>query len=305
MSGPAGAPQRVPVQGMTGFARAEGRSEAATWVWEARSVNGRGLDIKLRLPAGMDGLEPKVREACAARFRRGSLQLTLTVRRDVAEAPQVVVNTALVERLLAAGQPYLADGRVQSPDWAALLQVRGVLDVADMTESEAVRAAREAAVLTGLDSALDGLARGRLAEGQGLEAIFAGLFDTIEALRVRAIALADEQAGAIQERVRRRVGELLAEVPHDETRLVQEAAALALRADVQEEIDRLGAHLVEARALLAGGGEIGRRLEFLAQEFHREANTLTSKAASISLNRVGLDLKAAIDRLKEQSANAE
>jgi uncharacterized protein (TIGR00255 family) len=296
---------RTPVSGMTGFGRSEGHAEAATWIWEVRSVNGRGLDIKLRLPTGMDGLEPKVREACAARFRRGSLQLTLTVRRDVSEVPQVVVNTALLDQLLDASRPYVASGQVRAPDWAGLMQVRGVLDVADMTESDAVRSAREAAVLVGLEAALDGLQAGRLSEGRGLEALFAGLFDTIEALRERAIALADEQASAIQERVRRRAAELLADAPYDEARLVQEAASLALKADVQEEIDRLGAHLVEARAVLAGGGEIGRRLEFLAQEFHREANTLTSKAASIALNRVGLDLKAAIDRLKEQSANAE
>lgn len=296
---------RLPVSGMTGFGRAEGRSEAATWVWEARSVNGRGLDIKLRLPPGMDSLEPKVREACMARFKRGSLQLTLTVRRDVAEAPQVAVNTELVARLLAAGEPFVAAGQVTRPDWAGLLAVRGVLDVADTTETEAVKAAREVAVLAGLNQVLDSLAAARLAEGRGLDELFAGLFDTIEALRDRAIALAHEQAAGIQERVRKRAAELLAEVPYDETRLIQEAAALALKADVQEEIDRLGAHLTEARALLAAGGEIGRRLEFLAQEFHREANTLTSKAATIALNRVGLDLKAAIDRLKEQSANAE
>jgi uncharacterized protein (TIGR00255 family) len=293
------------ISGMTGFARAEGRSGDAGWVWEARSVNGRGLDIKLRLPPGLDGLEGKVREACAARFRRGSLQLTLTVRRDAGEGPQVVVNTGLVERLLKAGEPYVLSGQVTAPDWANLLQVRGVLDVADSAEDEAVRAAREAAVLAGLETALDQLATARLAEGRGLAGVFAGLFDTIEALRTRAAGLASEQAAAIQDKVRRRAAELLAEAPYDEARLVQEAAALALKADVQEELDRLGAHLDEARTLLAAGGEIGRRLEFLAQEFHREANTLTAKAASIALNRTGLDLKAAIDRLKEQSANAE
>jgi uncharacterized protein (TIGR00255 family) len=294
------------LSGMTGFGRADGKFGDVAWVWEARSVNGRNLDVKFRVPPGLESLEPRIREACARRFKRGSVQVSLAAKKDVAStAPQMRINHDVVAFYLSEGQAYVDAGRVAPPTWDGLLALRGVVETADVVEADDVKAQREAAFVVGLEAALDGLQDARQTEGRALHALFSDIFNQVEAVCAAAGNAAQDQVFAIRDRVQKRAAELLGDTPYDEARLLQEAAALALKADVREELDRLAAHLVEGRKLLAGGGDIGRKLEFLAQEFHRESNTLTAKAATMSLTRAGLDLKSAIDQLKEQSANVE
>lgn len=296
----------VRLTGMTGFGRAEGQTGDVAWVWEARSVNGRTLDIRVRVPLGFDALEPRIREACQKRFRRGSVQVNLTAKRDnAATAPTLAVNMAVVERLLDAGQAMISAGRVAVPDWATLLQVRGVLEMTEAVETEEARAARDVALAEGLIAALDAMQGARDSEGDTLHAILSANLDRVDALVATAGDEATAQVFAIKERVEKRAAELLGANNTDPVRLTQEAAALALKADVREELDRLAAHVIEARKILSEGEGAGRKLEFLAQEFGREANTLGAKAATLALTRASLDLKQAVDQLKEQAANVE
>jgi uncharacterized protein (TIGR00255 family) len=291
---------------MTGFGRSEGQIGDTNWVWEARSVNGRTLDVRLRTPPSFDALEPRIREACQKRFRRGSIQINLTVKRDpTSTQPVLTVNLDLVERLLTTGAPLIAAGRVAVPDWATLLQVRGVVEAAETAESDDQRSAREASILVGLSGALDNLLAARDAEGEALNAILIAAIDRIDSLTTTAGEEATAQVVAIKERVEKRAAELLGINNTDPIRLTQEAAALALKADVREELDRLSGHVSEARKIIAEGEGAGRKLEFLAQEFGREANTLGAKAATLALTRASLDLKQTVDQLKEQSANVE
>ena len=296
----------APISGMTGFARSEGVCVDVIWVWEARSVNGRNLDVKFRTPPGLDALEPRIREACARRFKRGSIQVSLSAKKEAPNtAPQLRINQEVLSFYLYEGQHLVEAGIVSKPTWDGLLSLRGVIETSDMVEADDVKATREAAFVVGLDSALDGLQEARRTEGRALHKLFTDIFDKIAAISATAEAAAEDQVRAIRDRVQKRAAELLGETPYDEARLLQEAAALALKADVREELDRLASHVKEARKLLAGGGDIGRKLEFLAQEFHRESNTLTAKAAAMPLTRAGLELKATVDQLKEQAANVE
>jgi uncharacterized protein (TIGR00255 family) len=294
------------ISGMTGFGRSEGVVGDIAWVWEARSVNGRNLDVKFRTPPGMDSLEPRIREACAKRFKRGSIQVSLSAKKESqVSAPQLRINPEVLAFYLHEGQPLVAAGTVSKPSWDGLLALRGVVETAEVVEAEDVKAARDAAFAAGLEVALDALQEARRTEGRALFKLFTDIFDKIEAVAQTAAAAAEDQVFAIRDRVQKRAAELLGETPYDEARLLQEAAALALKADVREELDRLASHIEEARKLLAHGGDIGRKLEFLAQEFHRESNTLTAKAAAMPLTRAGLELKATVDQLKEQAANVE
>jgi uncharacterized protein (TIGR00255 family) len=289
---------------MTGFARAEGEHAGPRWVWEIRSVNGRGFDLKLRTPAGFDAFEPQARAAAAARFKRGSLQASLNLARDPSAAPALTIDTALLERLIEAGRDY--EGRVERPRWDGLLAIRGVLqneDVAELSEDE--RAALETALLAGLNDALDALAQARQAEGRMLAAALSDAADRMDALIAAARVSAGAAPAAALERIRQRLEALAPDVKLDSARLAQEAAIAASRADVQEELERLAAHALELRALLTKPEPAGRRLDFLSQELTREANTLCSKSADLELTRIGLDLKTVVDQIKEQAANVE
>jgi len=292
------------ISGMTGFARAEGEHAGQRWIWELKSVNGRGLDLKLRTPQGFDALEPPIRAAANAKFKRGSLQATLNLARDAAAAPPIKIDLALVERLLQAGETF--EGRVAKPTWDGVLALRGVLQTEDVTEmSEADRAALEAALLAGFARGLDMLAKARQAEGRTLAAIFAEAADRMDALITAARASAAAAPAAALERIKQRLDALSPEIKIDPTRLAQEAAIAATRADVQEELERLSAHALELRALITKPEPAGRRLDFLSQELTREANTLCSKSADLELTRIGLDLKTVVDQIKEQAANVE
>jgi len=297
------------VASMTGYARSEGRDASASWVWEAKSVNGRGLDLRLRLPPGQDGLEPIAREAAARRLGRGNIQIGLTLNRQ-SENGAIRINTALLTRLAdlcrdwQQERPELAPARLDG-----LLAVRGVVEPASDNEADEDQAAqqqRQAAICAGLEAVLDQLAAARREEGQRIAILLTGQLDQISALATRAEACAALRPEALRTRLVQQVAALTGATPGlDPDRLAQEVALLLVKVDVREELDRLAAHVAAAHDLLAQGGVIGRKLDFLAQEFNREANTLCSKASDVELTRIGLDLKAVIDQFKEQVQNIE
>jgi uncharacterized protein (TIGR00255 family) len=293
----------MPISGMTGFGRAEGAQGAWTWSVEARSVNGRNLETRFRGPPGFDGLERAAREGAQARFQRG--QLTVGVQAKRAEgAGAVRINTEQLDRYLALGAPLVAEGRVSPPTWDGLLALRGVVEGDDAGLDPEAQAELEAAIAASVAVALDGLLAARREEGAALLPVLTGQVDRIGELTAQARELAAGQPAAIKARFEARLKELAGEAATEE-RIVQEAAALAVKADVREELDRLGGHVDAARGLIGSDTAVGRRLDFLTQEFMREANTLCSKSASGALTAVGLDLKAVIEQFREQVQNVE
>ena len=290
---------------MTGFARAEGRSAHSHWTWEAKSVNGRGLDVRCRLPAGTEALEPAVHAAARKRLRRGHVSVALRFA-WAPEAAAVRVNRALLDSVVELSQDLGKTPGVEPARLDGLLRVRGVVEIGEPEESDAARAEREAAMRGSLDEALDGLASARRGEGAKIVAVLGALLDDIAA----RVAAAEEAAAAHPERLRERLRGQLAEfadaVPAlPEERLAQEVALLLVKSDVREELDRLVAHVGAARDLLAAEAAAGRELDFLAQELNREANTLCAKSPDPELTRIGLALKALIDRFREQVQNLE
>jgi len=290
---------------MTGFARAEDREPMLAWAWEARSVNGKGLDVRLRRPAGREALEAQARADAAAAFRRGNVTLTLTVAREAAGA-RLAVNRAALAELVAEALAVARQNGLPPPSIGALLAVRGVVEPIEPVEDEETRTARETAIRVTLGRTLKALAATRREEGARLAAVLTAQLDRIAALREAAAQNAATQPEAIRTRLRAQVAELLAASPAlSEERLAQEAALLATKADIREELDRLAAHIASAREMLRSGEAVGRRLDFLCQELNREANTLCSKSADIALTRIGLDLKATIEQFREQVQNVE
>ncbi len=291
---------------MTGFARAEGETGGTSWAWELRSVNGRGLDLRFRLPPGSDALEPGLREAAQKRLKRGNVTASLTIRRD--EQARLAPDPATLEQAL--GLALALQARIPgcpAPRAEALLALPGVLRPAVPGNGTDERAeAVSAAIRAGFAAALDRLAAARRAEGARLGVVLAGQLDEIAGLHDLASAEAADQPAAQRARLIENLQALLAESPAlPEERIAQEVALLASRSDVREELDRLASHIQAARTLLAEGANIGRRLDFLIQEFNREANTLCSKSASTALTATGLRLKATIEQLREQVANIE
>ncbi len=295
----------MPISSMTGFARTEGSLEGTGWAWELRSVNGRGLDLRFRLPGGLDPLEPRLRELAGARLRRGTVTANLTLRRD--DAARLTVDEAALNQALELALALSA--RIPggpAPRAEALLALPGILRSAAPQDSEQLQKALGEAVVAGFGAALEQLAVARGQEGQRLAVVLAGQIDEIAALCAQAAAEAADQPAAQRARMIETVQALLREAPAlPEDRIAQEVAMLAARSDVREELDRLAAHLDAARALLAEGEMIGRRFDFLVQEFNREANTLCSKSASVALTAIGLKLKATIEQLREQVQNIE
>lgn len=296
------------IASMTGFARSGGQRPemGLSWTWEARSVNGKGLDVRVRWPNGFDALEAPAKELVARHLTRGSVTVSLQTRADAAAGGgQVRINQALLAQLmdLARDLPL----HVQPPSFDGLLQVRGVLETVEAEEpDEEARKALEAAMLASLDQALTGLKAARHEEGARLNTILRAHLATIADLVSRAGQTASARPDAMQDRLRAALSQLLeAKVPVSEDRLAQELALIATRQDVREELDRLVAHIAQATELLDAGGPVGRRLDFLCQEFNREANTLCSKAQDTALTRIGLELKTVIDQLREQVQNVE
>ena len=290
---------------MTGFARSEGALDGLSWAWELRSVNGRGLDLRFRLPTGFDALEPALREEAGKRLKRGNVTANLTVRRE--EQQRLAADPVALDQMLALALEL--SNRIpgaEPPRAEALLALPGVLRQTAAAETDEMAAAQLAAAQKGFVVALEALIASRANEGARLVAVLTGQIDEIAALCARAGEEAAGQPAAQRARMMETVQSLLAEIPAlPEERIAQEVALLAAKSDVREELDRLDAHLHAASALLAEATNIGRRFDFLVQEFNREANTLCSKSASVALTTTGLKLKATIEQLREQVQNIE
>jgi uncharacterized protein (TIGR00255 family) len=295
----------VTVSSMTGFARADGHEDGVSWVWELKSVNSKSLDLRFRLPPGLEALELPLRTSLAQRLKRGALSVTLTLTR-VANAGGLRINREALAQVVAASQELVAAGRAALPRADGLLALRGVLESGDEPEDEGQRERRDATLLAGWAKALDALVAMRQGEGARLIPVLEARLAEIARLADAAEDSAAVQPEALKTRLRELVAALLDASPAlPPERLAQEAALLVAKADIREEIDRLAAHVVAAQELLAEGGAIGRRFDFLCQELNREANTLCSKSADVALTRVGLDLKAVIEQLREQVQNLE
>ena len=294
------------LQSMTGFARAAADHDGTALVWEVKSVNGKSAEIRLRLPQGFDRLEPAARQTVQKRFSRGNFQATLTVGRAAGAQAQPVVNEAFLKDVAGLAKRLEEQFGAAPASADGLLALRGVLDIPESVETEEVRAALDTAIAKALDRALSGLEQARRAEGEALGALLAGHIDAIEALTLRAEADPSREPAVIRERIAEQVRLLIdASANLDESRLHMEAAFLATKADIREEIDRLKTHVASGRALLSAGGAIGRKLDFLAQEFNRESNTLCSKSNAATVTAIGLELKAVVDQFREQVQNLE
>ena len=290
---------------MTGFAESAGAHDGIRWRWEAKSVNGRGLDLRLRTPPGFDGLEQPARMLAAERFKRGSFQISLSVEtqdtvRGLKVDPIALASAVRLAREVAA-ETGLAPARIDG-----LLALKGVIVQEETVLPDPVqRAGRDAAILKSLADTFDALNKARAGEGAKLATLMGAQVNEIATLTADAARLGAAQLPALRDRLAAQIQELLAGGGVPEERLAQEVALLALKADIREELDRLAAHVEEARALMASGDAVGRKLDFLSQEFNREANTLCSKSADIALTRIGLSLKAVIDQFREQAQNVE
>lgn len=294
---------------MTGYARAQGSDDRRRWVWEARSVNGRNLEIRCRVPQGFDRLENPARTAVSSRLKRGNVSLTLTIGSEQQGKP-LRINRALLADLAALVEEVRRTTGAAPPTADGLLRVRGVIEEQEeRVESEAEIAALDRALQSSLDEVLAALVAARAGEGRALSGVIERLISEVEALCERAAERAATQVGTLRERFTVQLAELMERAPPlSEERFAQEVALLVGKADVREELDRLAAHIAQARALLGEArpdNPVGRKFDFLCQEFNREANTLCSKSSDIELTRIGIDLKGAIERLREQVQNVE
>ncbi len=290
---------------MTGFARCTGTSGPYAWTWELRSVNGKNLDLRLRLPPGWDAVEPALRSKAAEALARGTIYGMLSARRE-GVAPVVRVNEPVLAAVLATMREVAHRVEAAPASLDGILGLKGVIEVMDQEESEEDRRAAERAVIAGFGEALVELAAMRGREGEALAAVLEARLDEIGKLAERAEAAPGRRAEAIQLRLAEQVAMLLgASDRFDADRLHQEAILIATKADVREELDRLVAHVEQSRDLLVRGGAVGRRLDFLAQELQREANTLCAKANDVELTNIGLELKSVVEQFREQVQNLE
>jgi uncharacterized protein (TIGR00255 family) len=290
---------------MTGFARASGVHRDLRWAWELKSVNSKGLDLRFRLPPGRDALEPALRAAVAKRIARGNVTVNLQIQREGA-APQVRVNEEVLAAVIATARELAKKIEAQPPTLDGILGIKGVMDVVETEETEAERDAANVALVAGFETALQELVAMRGREGGVIGGVLSARVSEIENLTKAAEASPSRSVDAIRTRLVEQVKELLAATAAlDTDRLHQEAALIAAKADIREELDRLHAHVGAARALLKNGGPVGRKLDFLAQEFNRETNTLCSKSNDVSLTTIGLELKTAVDQFREQVQNIE
>jgi uncharacterized protein (TIGR00255 family) len=292
------------LSGMTGFARVTGEAEWGSWAWEAKSVNGRGLDVRVNYPPGFDALDRALKTVAPKYFSRGSLQVSLRIEMSAA-GDTATINEPLLNTLVLAAEKRLGM-ELSGEAIASLMNVKGVVEVGasnlrDLGTDEGLIATLAKAG----EEALQALQAERRREGAVLFDLLEGLVGGMETLREEAGQLADTQPGLLKERLTKQLDELDPDGRVDKERMAAEIALSAAKADVREELDRLSAHFVSAHELLAGGSPVGRKIDFLAQELNREANTLCSKSISLDLTNAGLGLKGLIDQFKEQAANVE
>jgi uncharacterized protein (TIGR00255 family) len=289
------------IASMTGFARAAGNAGPWRLAWELRSVNAKGLDARLRLAPAFDAIEPDARARLSRKLNRGTIHATLAAQRDAA-IPEVRINRDLLRELIAAIAEIPLPERIAPATLDGLLGLRGVVEIMDAAEEET---AIHAAALDLLDTALDSLVAMRQSEGGALAAVLSARLEKIAALTQAADICPARKPEAIQARLAQSLTMLAGNANFDQNRLHQEALMLAAKADIREELDRLAAHTNAARELLAKGGAAGRRLDFLAQELSREANTLCAKSNDASLTGLGLELRVEIEQFREQIQNIE
>lgn len=293
------------IASMTGFARTSGAVGDFLWTWELKTVNGRSLDVRCRVPQGFEAMDGIVRQAAAEHLKRGNLSANLSVD-EVASRGRLSVNRAALEQVLSLVGEMQGRLDARAPSLDGLLGLKGVLEVETPPVDAETMNQRQQAIEAGLRQAMAELGAMRRVEGSRLAGMVLGHLDEVERLRIAAVATAGAQPINIRQRLEEQLRQLMPEgVPVDPERLVQELAIIAGRADVREEIDRLAAHVEAARELIGKGGAVGRKLDFLCQEFNREANTLCSKAADLALTNLGIELKAAIEQLREQIQNIE
>ncbi len=295
----------MPLQSMTGFARREGTSGRYRWAWELRSVNGKGLDLRLRLPTGTEHLEADVRKLVAECFSRGNMQVNLTVNTSEAGVETVVNQGALAAVLSLREQ--LCDVIDPAPlRLDTLLAIRGIVDFREPEEQEGERAARDGDLLAGLRLALADIAAMRETEGAALCRVLLDQIEKIAVLTGQIETDPSRSPQSIAARLAQQVALVLdGGVTIDQDRLYGEVALLAAKADIREEIDRLRTHVAAARDLLKKGGPVGRKLDFLSQEFNRESNTICSKSNAATVTAAGIELKVVIDQFREQVQNLE
>jgi uncharacterized protein (TIGR00255 family) len=295
----------VALSSMTGFARGHGVAGTYAWAWEIKSVNAKGLDLKLRLPLGWDAIEPAVRSRATEALARGSVFANLTVNRDGAP-PVARVNEPVLAAVLGALKGLSGKVEAAPPSLDGILSLKGVIEVGEAEESEDERRAAETAIVQGFGQAINGLTAMRRVEGQSLGKLLAARLSEMATLAGRAEAAPGRKPEAIRARLAEQVANLLESSQRfDADRLHQEAILLATKADIREELDRLAAHVAQARRLLADGGPVGRKLDFLSQELNRESNTLCAKANDVELTNIGLELKAVVEQFREQVQNLE
>ena len=294
------------IRSMTGFARTEGAFDGASWHWEVRSVNGRGLDVRLRLPAGLEYLEPRVREAVARHVSRGSVNITLSAERGASDA-EIRLNERALAQVMKAAERVRDLTNATPPRVDGIIAIKGILDIIEPEVDQAQSEARADATLKSLDAGLEALIAARSSEGGRIAAALEAHLAEIDRLVGIVRSSPARTPAAIEERLKEQVRRLMEASggAFDPARLHQEAVLLATRADVEEELQRLTSHIGAARELLASPGAVGRKLDFLAQEFNREANTLCSKSNDLEITRAGLALKTVIDQLREQVQNIE
>ena len=293
------------LRSMTGFARSDGSRGTLRWHWEVRSVNGRGLDIRVRVPAGFDAIEAPARELVGRKVTRGSVAISLNLQRSDG-ATELRLNKAALAQVIAAAAEVGRSITATPPTIDGLLAIRGVLEPVEPVESEAEAEARNQAMLASLAGTLDAMVKARESEGQRLARIIADQLAGIDRLLSAVEQSPVRTPAALAARLREQIARLVDNgVNLDEARLYQEAVLLSTRFDVEEELQRLKAHIAGARELLAAPEAVGRRFDFLTQEFNREANTLCSKSNDADITRIGLELKAVIDQMREQVQNIE
>lgn len=291
------------IRGMTGFGRAQGVAAWGAWSWEARSVNGKTVDLRTNFPPGCEAVDFEARRRVKERFQRGSFQLQLKI--DWTKDPGAsAIDTRELARLARLSRQWSKAGGVAPARFDGLLGTVGVMKGASRAGGGVDEAVAKE-LLAGLDKALDMLGAARGKEGESLLALFKGMLAEMEQLAAQSAEFAGKQPELVRERFKARLADLGKEVAIDPDRIAQEVLMMATRADVREELDRLGAHVVSARQILASGEAVGRKLDFLCQELNREANTLCSKSASLELTNAGLALKSLIDQFREQVQNVE
>lgn len=290
---------------MTGFARSHGTSGPYSFEWELKSVNAKGLDFRMRLPPGWDDVEPVARKRATEALSRGTVYANLTVKRT-GTASAVRVNEEVLASILSVASDLSKKTGAAPPSVDGLLAVKGVIEVAEPESDEAELAAAKAAIATGFEQALKSLVDMRRREGTSLKDILSQRIDEIERLAAKAEAAPGRKPEAIRARLAEQIATLLeASDRFDSERLNQEALMMATKADIREELDRIGSHVAQARELLGKGGAIGRRLDFLAQEFNREVNTCCSKSNDLELTNTGLEMKNVVEQFREQVQNLE